>query len=88
MQTQTTSDDEQAFRRFLIAALQEDQQDVKTEFSNFASSMIRLALECGATVQDFDKPSAEAAFSLYGQQIGERIMQRAMERAGIMGTGR
>jgi hypothetical protein len=87
MQDKTEASDEQAFKRFLVAALQEQQNNVKAEFSNFASSMIRLALECDVALEDFERPWVEQALGLYGQRVGERIMMDAMAKAGIMGAG-
>ncbi|WP_159712444.1 hypothetical protein [Geminicoccus flavidas] len=88
MQTQTRADDEQTFNRFLIVALQEDQQGLRTELSNLAASMLRLALDGGAAIEDFEAPWTQTALGLYGQRTGERMLQRTMENAGIMGTGR
>jgi hypothetical protein len=83
MKNHTTQADEDGFRHMLIAALQEDQDGVRTSFSNFLSSLMRIGLECGMTVDDFGQPWAEAGVNLYAVEAGRSIMARAMTKSGL-----
>ncbi len=84
MQANTTAEDEAIFRRMLIAALQENDAEVKASLNGLALAMLGLGTQhCGINVTDFDKEPVQAAMRTYGERLGENIMKRAFAKAGL-----
>ncbi len=76
--TNTTAEQTEGMKRFMVHALQEEKAGATDELLKFSFSTLATATsQCGLSFADVQTPAFEAAMEIYGQQLGVKIMEDA-----------
>ncbi|OCP37833.1 hypothetical protein [Ensifer sp. LC163] len=77
----TTSDDETIFKNLIVAALNDDSDNVKSHLIQVSSLMMNLALmKCEVGMSMLADPQFQAAAKTYGQHLGEKLIKKAFDK--------
>lgn len=73
--------DVENLKMFLVAALQDDTDGIKNRLGQVTATIIRISLsDCGLTVTQFEDPGFQKGATVYGELLGNKVMQDAFEK--------
>ncbi len=77
----TTSEDEAVFKAMFVAALQDDTAQMKSSLVQLASLIMNVAMvRCDVPLSTVSSAEFQKLAQLYGQKIGEKIMNDALAK--------
>jgi hypothetical protein len=84
MLTNSTDEHEKVLSGMFVAALAGTDEELRASFDESSKMMLGLAMNtCQVTEADLQSEAAAQAFSAYGEQLGQRVMGKAMARLGM-----